>query len=125
MKRIGQYYKETVLTLQKKELKKVEFPTRMGKVEISSNLFAWTVSSRKNSIDCSSEAEARFLKVFWDAGLTEIMVPKNEEYLLKILPELERLKAKTDEILESYLTSIFYRQAREQLRHAVFMEITQ
>jgi hypothetical protein len=125
MKRIGQYYKETVLTLPKKALKNVELPPRMGKVEIANNLFAWSVSSKNHSIDCASEAEARFLKVFWDAGLTEIMVPKDEEYLLKILPELERLKAKTDEILESYLTSIFDRQAREQLRHAVFMEITQ
>ncbi|MEO0053875.1 MAG: hypothetical protein ABIK22_06975, partial [candidate division WOR-3 bacterium] len=70
-----------------------------------------------------SEAEARYLLVFLDAGMTQVYVPKDEQYLEKILPELERLKARTDEVVNSYLQSIVNRKLKERVRFEVYQEI--
>ena len=122
MKTIGEYYQEKVLS--KKGLREVELPQYNGESRIEKDLFGWKLYSGKNFIECSSQEEARYLKVFLDSGLSEIKIPKDVEYLMSILPELERLKSRIDEILNSYLESIFDRKAREQLKHEVYMEVT-
>jgi len=98
-------------------------------MEIVRDLFGvkiyYTKLGRKSRafLECRSEEEARFIKVFNDAGMTEIYVPKDNEYLKNILPELEKLKEKTDEIINSYLETILNRNLKARLRHEVFMEI--
>jgi len=124
MKRLGEFYREKVLTLPKKSLVKREFPENSGKIKIDRDLLGWKLYSGKKYIECRSEEEARFLKVFLDAELDEVYVPKDDEYLKTILPELERLKAKTDEIINSYLETILDRKIRERIRYEVYMEIT-
>jgi len=124
MKRIGEFYKEKVLSLPEKLLIKKELPENCGKIKIEKDLFIWKLYSGKKFIECRSEEEARYLSVFLDAGLREVYVPKDEEYLKNILPELEKLKAKTDEIINFYLDGILNRKIREKIRNEIYMEIT-
>lgn len=124
MKRLGEFYREKVLSLPKQSLIKKELPNNSGEIKIEKDLFGWKLYSGKNFIECHSKEEARYLKVLLDAGLREIRVPKDDEYLKIILPELERLKTRIDEIVNSYLESILDRKIREKVRHEVYMEIT-
>ena len=124
MRTIGQYYREKVLCLPKKQLKKVELPSSSDISLIEKDLFSWKLYSGKKYITCRSEEEARFLKVFHDSRMNEIYVPKDEEYLKSILPDLEKIKKRIDEIIESHIDGILSRKIRERARHEIYMEIT-
>jgi len=123
MKKIGEFYKEKVLILSVNQLKSVELPDKNGKVNIVKDLFGWKLISGKNIMECSSEEEARYLKVFIEIGLKNVMLPKDHKYLMAILQDLEKLKLKTDEIIESYLQTVFDESIKEKVRNEVYMEI--
>lgn len=122
MRRLGQLYRELVLTRDDLETK--EFPYCADAVSVERDLFGWKLRCGKEEIPCRSEEEARFLLVFLYYGKTEIAVPRDDEYLKSILPLLERIKAKADRILASYCQSIRDRQARAELRRLVYAEFT-
>lgn len=124
MQRIGAFYREKVLS--QKKLKKREFPY-CGNVEliIENDLFSVNLHAGKHLIECRSEEEARFLRVFLDAGMTEISIPQDDEYLKDILPELEILKERTDEIINDYTCYILSRSTRCAVKRRVYQEITQ
>lgn len=124
MRTIGQYYKETVLCLPKKERKKVELPSHWDDVRIEEDLFGWKLWSGNEFIECSSEEEAKYLKVFFDSDVYEFDVPKDNEYLKKILPQLLKNKAAIDEIIDDFSYGILDRQIKAKLRHMVFVDIT-
>ena len=122
MKTLGEFYREKVLSHKGKATKIL--PDGSGEIKIEQDLFGWKLYSGKKFIECRSEEEARYLKIFLDAGLTEICVPKDDEYLKSVLPELEKSKAKTDAIINSYLEAILDRRIRERVKQEVFAEIT-
>lgn len=123
MKTIGEFYREKILSREYIISRKL--PNNSGKSKIEKDLFAWKLYSGKTFIECRSEEEARYLKVFLDAGMTEICVPEDDEYLKSILPELESLKSKIEQIVNSYLESILnHNKIREKVKHEVFMELT-
>jgi hypothetical protein len=123
MKTLGEFYKEKVLTQD--ILAERELPNTAENVRIQPDLYRWKLYySNSKYLVCRSEAESRFLKVFLEAGLTEIMVPEDDEYLAGILPELERLKKRIDEIIDHFIDGILDRRIREEVRHRVYGEIT-
>jgi len=123
MKTIGEFYREKVLSLPKKVLSKKEMPNDSGEIKVEKDLFGWKLYAGKNFIECRSEEEACYLKIFMDLGVQEIFVPKDDRDLKSVLPELERIKTKIDEILNSYLETILDRKVRERLKHEVYMEV--
>jgi len=124
MRTIGQFYREEILSLPKEKLASVELPANRDETRIEQDLFGWKLYFGTDFIECRSEEEARYLKVFLDSGMTEIYIPKEDEYLKNIIPQLERLKKKIDEIVNSYLETVLDRKIRERVKHEVFMEIT-
>jgi len=124
MRTIGKFYKEEILCLPKKKLKKVEFEIYSSDIKIEEDLFGWKLYSGKEYMECRSEEEARYLRIFLDAGVREVYVPKDDEYLKEILPKFEKLKKKIDEIIDSYLYSVLDRNLRARARHEIYMEIT-
>ena len=79
MKTLGEFYKEKVLC--HKNLITRKLPENSDLIKIERDLFGWKLYSGKNFIECRSEDEARYLKVFLEAGLTKVRVPKDDEYL--------------------------------------------
>jgi hypothetical protein len=118
---LGKFYKENVLSrklLYTKRLLKLSEPVR-----VEQELFGWRLYSGKKYIKCSSEPEARYLKVWLETGLEKVKIPKDENYLISIVPELEKTKERVDEIVEDYLSSILDTKIRDKISHQVWMEI--
>jgi len=122
MKTLGEFYKEKILTC--KPLGRKKLPKNSDEIKIDKDLFGWKLYSGKDYIECRSEEEARYLKIFLEAGLYEVQVPKNDDYLKAILPELENLKSKIDAIINSYLETILDNKIRIRLKQEVWAEIS-
>ena len=119
---LGKFYREKILT--HKPLRTKNLPKVSGEVKLEQELFGWRLSSGRQYTDCASEMEARYLKVWLEAGLESVKIPKDEDYLKEIVPELESLKQKTDEIFEDYLGSILDPRLRQRLLHQLWQEVT-
>lgn len=131
MKTIGEFYREKILSLPENRRTMREIPySFLENMEIKKELFGWKIfytrTGRKTLeiIECRSEEEAKYLGILVDSGMAEIYIPNDDEYIKNILPEMERIKTKIDEILNHYMQTILDRKIREQLKYAVFMEIT-
>jgi len=118
---LGKFYKEKILSHKPLLVKKL--PLLSNKIEIKKELFGWRICSGRQSIECDSEEEARYLKVFFEAGLEEVKIPKDKNYLKKILPELEKLKIDIDKIINYYLESIVNTKIKKELRYRLWSEI--
>jgi hypothetical protein len=110
------FYDEKVLS--KKGLKEVKIFSATKEVMVENNLFGWKIVSGKKAIQCESEAEARYLKVWIDSGLMEeVKVPTDERYLKGILRELERLHARILKVISEHVDSISSQKLRKQIMH--------
>ena len=110
------FYEEKVLS--RKELKDVKLFSPAKKPVISIGLFGCEVVAGKERIQCVNEEEARYLKVWLDAGLTEeVKAPTDEKYLKRILPELEELHTNISRIISEHLESITSQKLRNQIIH--------
>ncbi len=98
------FYREKILS--QKNLKTVKLFEPMKDIQIKNELFGWRISSGENLIDCQSETEAEYLKIWLESGLEEVKVPQDETYISKILPELTTLKEKIDQIISDHISSI-------------------
>lgn len=124
MPTLGDFYKEKILT--QKELAHRDLPANSGNVEIKKDLFGVKLFfGKKNFIECRSEEEARYLKVWMESGVREISIPADEAYLKIIVPELEELKKKIDQVIHDYTFGILNRRMRQEIRRRVYQEITQ
>jgi len=118
---LGKFFREKILT--QKPLFTKTLPKPSDEITIQQGLFGWKLTSGKGHIECHSEEEARYLKVFIEAGLDKVKVPKDESYLNDIISELEKLKARIDKVINSYLESIVNTKTRERLKHQLWSEI--
>ena len=110
------FYEEKVLS--RKELKEVKLFSPVKKPVISIGLFGCEIVAGKERIQCANEDEARYLKVWLDAGLTEeVKTPTDEKYLKHILPELEELHTNISRIISEHLESITSQKLRNQIIH--------
>jgi len=124
MPTLGDFYREKVLS--QKNLVDRKLPANSGKIEIKPDLFGCKLFfGKKDFMECRSEEEARYLKVWMESGVREISVPVDEEYLKTIVAELEALKKKIDQVIHDYTFGILNRRIREQIRRRVYQEITQ
>jgi len=122
MPTLGDFYKEKILS--QKELVHRNLPANSGNIEIKKDLFGVKLFfGKKNFIECRSEEEARYLKVWMESGVREISVPADEAYLKTIVPELEELKKKIDQVIHDYTFGILNRRVRERIRREVYQEI--
>lgn len=101
---IGNFYREKILS--QKNLKTVKLFQPTKEIQIKNELFGWRLSSGRNYIDCPSEAEAEYLKIWLESGLEEVKVPKDEAYILEVLTELKKIKEKIDRTISDHISSI-------------------
>ncbi|MFO7772480.1 MAG: N-6 DNA methylase [Dehalococcoidia bacterium] len=119
---LGKFYREKILP--HKPLRTKSLPRVSGEVKLEQELFGWRLSAGREHIDCDSETEARYIKVWLEAGLDSVKIPKDEDYLGEIVPKLENLKQKTDEVFEDHLGFILDPRLRQRLLHQLWQEAT-
>jgi len=112
-KLLGDFYSEKILS--QKNLKTVKLFHIANEINIKNELFGWRIISGKEYIDCQSEAEAEYLKIWLESGLDEVKVPKDESYFSKILPELKALKERIDQIIYDHISSITNQKLRSMI----------
>ncbi|MDI6716863.1 MAG: hypothetical protein QME63_07960, partial [Actinomycetota bacterium] len=118
---LGLFYK-TKIQSQKTYAKAL--PEKAKDIKIEQTLMGWRLISGKNSIDCSSEELARYLKVWLEAGLSEVQVPLNDNYLKLILSELESLHETIKKTIDNYLYSIVDQKTRKKVEQKLWQEVT-
>ncbi len=112
-KLLGNFYSEKILSQKNLKTVKLFHPTK--DIHIKNELFGWRLLSGKDHIDCQSEAEAEYLKIWLESGLEEIKVPKEESFILKILPELKALKEKIDHTIYDHISSITSQKLQQKI----------
>jgi type I restriction-modification system DNA methylase subunit len=117
---LGKFYQEKILS--HKPLVTKRLPKVAGEVRVEPELFGWRLSSGRQHLDCTSEYEARYLKVWLEAGLDSVKMPKDEDYLKEIVPRLEELKGNIDDTFQTYLSSIVTPKLQQRLRHHLWQE---
>jgi type I restriction-modification system DNA methylase subunit len=118
---LGKFYKEKILS-QKTYTKKL--PKKGKDIKIDQTLMSWQLSSGRDSIDCTSEEQARYLKIWLEAGFEEVKVPYNDDYLKLILPELESCFDKTKKVIDDYLYSIIDQKTRKKIEQKLWQGVT-
>ena len=119
---LGKFHKEKVLS--QTQLYTKTLPKATDEIEIKQSLLGWRLYSGKDDIDCASELEARYLKVWLEAGMEEVKVPKDEAYLKTIIPELESLKAKIDDAIKAHLSFIANVKTRDRILRQLWLQMT-
>ncbi|MCG2710695.1 MAG: hypothetical protein L6246_10325, partial [Thermodesulfovibrionales bacterium] len=115
-KLLGHFYREKILN--QKNLKTVKLFHPQKEIQIRRDFLGgsgWLLVSGKEHIECSTEAEAEYLKLWTESGLEEVKVPKDEAYISKILPELKALKEKIDRIISDHISSITSQKLQQKI----------
>jgi len=122
VKTVTEFYKKMILPL--KDRITIYLPQGKGEKRIEKDLFGWKLYYGRNFIECRSEEEARYLKIFLDIGKSRVDVPGDLNKLKEILPVLEKIKERIDRIIESNLDGLLDRQMRERIRWKVWKEVS-
>src|SRR5437764_10785767 len=122
MQLIGDLYRDKILTRDDIAQRELTLSSD-EKLEIIEHLFGWELRANGDAIDCRSEAEARYLRIFLELGLHEVAVPASDEYLKQILPDLEYLKRRADEIVDEHLETVFDPRVKARVRQNVYAAI--
>lgn len=128
---LGKFYQENILSHKPLYTKKLPKPTsdigleaELG-LKFEKDIHKYRLYSGKKYIFCKSEPEARYLKVWVETGLESVKVPKDENCLAKIVPQLEKLMEKIKKIIESYTNSILQPKLRQKILHQLWQKITE
>lgn len=127
LEKIGEYnsgffYKERILKLKK--TREIDLPKLIASSKIDKGLFKWNLYySGKKYIECETEEEARYFKIFLEIGFDSVVIPLDNDFLKSIIDDLENLKKRDEEIINSYLVSVTSVKTREMLRHRIWSEI--
>jgi len=119
---LGKFYQEKILN--QKALYSKTLPEPADEVKAERDLYGWRLYSGRRSIECKSESEARYLKVWLEAGVRKVKIPKDKNYLKNIVSELEASKKKIDKIIDSYLSSILDIKLRTRILHQLWQRLT-
>lgn len=123
MQLIGDFYRDRILTRDDLQQRELTLPADK-QLQIIKYLFGWQLVAGDDSIDCRSETEARYLRIFVELGLQEVAVPDSDEFLDLVLPELEHLKRRADEILDEHLETVFDPRVKAKVKRDVYAEIS-
>ena len=126
MEGIGEYYAEKVLTQGKENLAKRELVgySCFGETRMEQDLFGWKIHTKRRVFEFDSELEARYCLIFLELGWRTVLIPKDLNYLAEILPRLEYLKMRADEVIGNGLKRIFGRKIRWEARTLTYRKIS-
>lgn len=114
------FYRERIATVP---CHTFDLPKRDEPIEIENSLLGWRLRIGKKAIDCSSEAQARYLRVYAEMGWDHVPIPQDDGYLPSIVVEWEKLFGETQIVLEEHTLSILQRRVRERVTDAVWEKL--
>jgi len=114
---LATFYKDRIATVPCYSL---DLPKPEEPIEIENLLFGWRLKIGKKAIDCSSETQARYLRVFAEMGCDQTLVPKDDTYLSSIVNHWESLFEKAQAALQEHTSSILQNKTRDLLIHTVW-----
>ena len=126
MEFIGEYYAEKVLTQGQKNLTKRELVgySCFGETRMEQDLFGWKIHTKRRVFEFDSELEARYCLIFLELGWRTVLIPTDLNYLAEILPRLEYLKMRADEVIGNGLKRVFGRKIRWEARTLTYRKIS-
>ena len=126
MEMIGEYYAEKVLSQGSENLTKRELVgySCFGETRMEQDLFGWKIHTKRRVFEFDSELEARYCLIFLELGWRTVLIPKDLDYLAEILPRLEYLKMRADEVIGNGLKRIFGRKIRWEARTKTYQKIS-
>ncbi len=118
MEMIGAYYAEKVLSQGSEKLTKRELVgySYFGETRLEQDLFGWKIHTKRRTFEFDSELEARYCLIFLELGWRTVLIPTDLDYLAEILPRLEYLKMRADEVIGNGLKRVFGRKIRWDAR---------
>lgn len=119
---LGKLYREKVKKI-KMSLRTVHLPAKTDKIRIDSEIFGFRLISGRKHVDCKTEDEAKYLRIFLEADMEKVKIPKQELHLKQILPELQKIKQKIDKVIESDISTIINVKLRKKLEHLIWQEM--
>jgi len=114
---LATFYKDRIATVP---CYRLDLPKPEEPIVIENSLFGWRLKIGKKAIDCSSEAQARYLLVFAEMGCDQTLVPKDDAYLSSIVNQWESLFEKAQAALQEHTSSILQNKTRDLLIHTVW-----
>ena len=126
MEGIGEYYADKVLSQGQENLVKRELVgySCFGETRMEQDLFGWKIHTKRRVFEFDSELEARYCLIFLELGWRTVFVPKDLNYLAEILPRLEYLKMRADEVIGNGLKRVFGRKIRWDARIKTYQKIS-
>lgn len=121
-KSLKKWYEEKILS--RKDLATRELPNLGNNLKIEKGLYGWEVKGDRGALQCTSEAEAEYLKIWIEVGAKMVCVPKDEKFLSKIAEEFESLKREIDDIIDSYLGSVLDTKLKSQILYRLWQSIS-
>ncbi len=126
MEMIGEYYADKILSQGSENLARRELVgySCFGETRMEQDLFGWKIHTKRRVFEFDSELEARYCLIFLELGWRKLYVPKDLNYLAEILPRLEYLKMRADEVIGNGLKRIFGRKIRWEARTKTYQKIS-
>lgn len=123
---IGEYYTDKVLLQGRENLEKLELVgySCFGETKMEQDLFGWKIHTKRRTFEFDSELEARYVIIFLELGWRSVYIPNNLNYLAEILPRLEYLKMRADEVIGNGVKRIFGRKIRWEARILTYQKIS-
>jgi len=126
MEMIGEYYADKILSQGREKLAKRELVgySCFGETRMEQDLFGWKIHTKRRTFDFDSELEARYCLIFLELGWRTVLIPTDLNYLAEILPRLEYLKMRADEVIGNGLKRVFGRKIRWDARIKTYQKIS-
>lgn len=123
MKTLGEVYREKILSRTDLVERELQIAAPNDEMKVVRDLFGWNITIGRELVECRSEDEARYLALFFSAGMHSVMVPQDNEFLKEMVPKLEARKKRIDEIIEEESAGLLRQKYRDQLRRVVYPQI--
>jgi type I restriction enzyme M protein len=89
-------------------------PVYKGNTALENTLLGWRVKSGASIIDCESELEARYIRIFMEMGWETAPIPTKAALKLSLVKEFEKCFERVAQMLEELNSSILQRRIRDR-----------
>ena len=94
-------------------------PAERDEVNLENTLFGWILHLGRHKVPCKTEAEARYLAAFAKLDFTQVIIPRRQEDIQKVLADVEKDVSELLAYIDSRTASELHVRRRNQVLHMV------